>query len=433
MTIESGSEGTSRDYSPFELRVQEFQDAFLEKRAVRLIEREEIRKTDEARLVELKELEVAAVHKTYEATTQEALDKAREEWGNTIEQKSAYERFIERRNREQFTAKDSGKTGLIRRKEFGKFDGDKDNTWQKYVSQKRIPVNMLSLQNICGGWASEADFEWLGSLLGARPCSIQWLPRKEELVRIKTIASVVHSGPGLPGIVEIGCGCGLLSYLMAAEEGLSVVGMDPDENLLLDDQMYKADWGSPEIQVEAYTHPNLRLIAGTSRTMLEAFKDTPTDLVVSSWMPEDIDLIPDISALKPKAIVLMYPDNEIYQARFADSVQTYRRAYRWHGPSQEDVIDFSRVANAVSYGSELEIENGNTVEIWLREDANPTFPERIRIPKKDKYPWETASLKEVMDRFYWNLFHNPKYSERIPIMKAGFKKLLEVEPMEKAG
>lgn len=438
---------TQREYSPFELRVEEVHRVFQDERDFRLYVREEIRKTDEAHLAALEKLSNEAEQKMDLSKTSEgfsvysqkiAYRGALQAYWSIGDEESAYKELIEKRDEkyeEQFNTEDDGETGLIHRKQFAPFRGEEKNTWQRYDSQRRVPLGLLILQRICGPWASEGDFEWLGALLGDRPGPIQWLPRKEELMRIKTLAKAIHEGPGLPGIIEIGCGTGLLSYLMAAEEELSVVGIDPDEHILLDERTFWT-WSQDgrnnfETQAESYKHPNLKLIAGTSKTMLETFQDTPPDLVVSSWMPEDLNLMPDIITLKPKAIVLMYQDSDIYHSRFASPEPDYQKAYRWHGPDQQDVIAFSKVGNAESYGDKLHIDNGNVIEIWLRGGVDVALPERIRVPKGTKYPWEETRLEKVLVPYFWHNFTSPTYIERRPILEAGLRKLLKVEPMKR--
>lgn len=327
------------------------------------------------------------------------------------------------------------------------FKGDKENRWQRYRSQRRIPSSELSLKNICGYWATEDDWESLSFRIGDREPAITWLPRKEEILRFTNLAKSVHDGDGLPKIVEIGAGTGILSYLLAETNELNVTAIDPDKKLLMGKQYYQEEWDSPEQLVNPYSHPNLRLINGTSKTALELFSGKPPDLVISSWMPEKIDLTPDILAMQPKAIVYINPlkenydpnnpvfalDNQDkYPLRFSPR-ERYRRVYSWIGPSKDDVISFSEVANTISYGNELKILLDNFTEIQLREDIpDPEIPSSMFIPEEEKYTWEQVNLEKLLNPSWLRIFTDwPKYQDRLPILKQGLTELLTVQPIRK--
>lgn len=428
-TTEAVSEKTLVLQSPFEQRAQVLLNEQIVRRAARQVERERLDKVAETHLAKLKAEKDAAIDELKNGQTVEIRNSAIDRYNEVISHIGSYKQSVEKRGKPKFYVRHAWlPDGIVQRKEFGRFEGDKNNRWQRYGSQERIPIDRLTLQNISGSWASAFDFDYPGGAFGDRSTPLHWLPRREELLRIKTLAEKVHEGIGLPSIIDIGCGTGLLSYLMAAEGGLSVVGMDPDEALLLDDYEFETrdeEGNYVGIQTKPYEHPNLKLIAGTNRTMLEAFQDTPPDLVVSSWMPEDMNLLPDICNLQAKAIVLIHPT---YETRFDDLLKSYKKAYRWSGPGNDQVTNFSQVACS-SYFIPNELENGNVIELFLRDGIYSTLLKSIDVPKETKYSWENDNPEEIIP--WWGYFQeNPKYSERIPILRDRLQKLMAVEPME---
>ncbi len=399
------TETISQDtHSPFELQAQKLQDGFAASREVRL-RQEKVYKDHLTALNEQLEESTRATWTAWEAQEKSAIKTTNHKHDAIKHRIDAYKKSAEKR-----------KPKLIQG--INSFEGDQTDPWQLY-DHRRIKPEKLSLKNICGPWTVDPEIpaQYRDSQ------AIHWLPRKEEILRIKKFAETAREGVGLPGIVEIGCGTGLLSYLLANEGELSVVGMDPDEDVLLGSE--SSGYSHTE-NIPPYTHPNLKLILGTSKTMLKAFKDTPPDVVISSWIPEKINLMPDIVALRPKVIVLMYDDKD---KRFGSPPDGYKRVFYWHGPSCGDVWTFgSHVYGGLN---KVDIRNDNVIDVLLRDDQQvPNLPKHMEISQERKYSWEDANLEKLIEPYTWERFNkDPNYSSRIPTLKEDLKMLLEVEPL----
>lgn len=453
MKTETGKEETGREYSPFELRAKEIYEEFRGDKSFRDYIRAELLKADESYFTTLQRLsdetdkrmdKVKQIYEDFEVRQDSMSYRGALKiiWDLRDEEKS-YENLIEQRTQrdnEQLTMREIKTAGHIHRKEFndskvGVYFGEK-NSWQIYP-QKRVPLDRLDLASFCGGWRSDMDWEYLQWVHGDRPTPIQWLPRKEELLRVKEFAQKINNNTRIPSILEIGCGTGLLSYLLADLNDLFVVGMDPDEKTMLDQGKYNIvqDHKFVEIPSYPYTHPNLKFITGTSKNMLESFQGTSPDLVISSWMPEDVNILPDIKALEPKGIVLIYQDLKPYSDRFSKPGSSYKKAYRWQGPDHEDVTAFSRAAHTTDYWLS-EITNGNIVEFWVRRDLKvPDLLSSIQVSEEEKFSWEKITLQELMSPSLWEAYHTEKYADRyakrLQVAQDSLQNLQTVEPMEK--
>lgn len=292
--------------------------------------------------------------------------------------------------------------------------------WEQYPG-KRIPRDQLTFATICGSW-QQAHY-WEGDPLPRTPGALHWLPRGADVARFMQVAEAVHEGDGLPSVVEVGCGTGLLSLLMAETGRAHVVGMDPDEKLLLGGD------------TKPYSHPNLQLIAGTSKASRELFRPNPPDVVVSSWMPhaENIDLSTDIAELQAKAIIYVHQSwsAEYYMNRFKPK-RKYRRALKWNGPSRNDVFDWlafvnSEVPQVYGYAPyrayDFRYQRQNQVEVHLRRG----LPD-LHIhddPSTDKYPWETTNLAALIDpNIYAALLQKP---DKLMKLQKGLEKMMDTK------
>tara|TARA_Y100000310_G_scaffold330810_1_gene403135 strand:+ start:256 stop:885 length:630 start_codon:yes stop_codon:yes gene_type:complete len=143
----------------------------------------------------------------------------------------------------------------------------------KKYNMNGTSLRNITLENICG--TDETA-----------PTSY-WPPRREEIQRFADIAKAVYKGEGKPKVLDIGCGTGLLAYLLAETGEVNVVGIDPEESLIAE---------SP------YSHPDLQLEVGDSRDAVDKYSGQDFDLVISSWMPYQLNLTPDIRNIGAKAI-----------------------------------------------------------------------------------------------------------------------------------
>src|SRR3989338_8395470 len=111
-----------------------------------------------------------------------------------------------------------------------------DNRYPMSIS----PLERITLSRIC-----------------ATPPICYWAPRRAEIQRIVEIAKLAQ-GDGTPTILDIGCGNGFLSYLLARTGEVRVIGIDPDEEHL--DKPY-------------YNHPLLSFELGDAAMAAAKYKN----------------------------------------------------------------------------------------------------------------------------------------------------------------
>lgn len=299
----------------------------------------------------------------------------------------------------------------------------------------RLAYSDLTLRNICGNleddyktneWSyieSHSDASWKGPL--------HWLPRKQEINRFVQVAEAVS--PTQPRILEIGAGSGLLSFLLAQTDRLQVVAMDPNaEGLLLEDNKYNT---SPP-----YNHPRLELLPGNSKASVLAFRQNPPDLIVSSWMPEDINFTQDVVKLHPKAIIYIYDldyeykqvmkEDMRYSTRFTPK-KGYRRAFSWQNVGMNEVLKWWQFVNSerdnkkelLVTEEKPEFFNDGVIEIHLRDDI-ADFPINDS-DSSEKYLWENPNISQVIyPDAYSNFVRNP---EKLQILTTSLDRLLKVD------
>lgn len=290
------------------------------------------------------------------------------------------------------------------------------------VYQKKIPLllfDQVSIHTICGNEEVEPQ--------------CYWAPKREEIQRFVEIAKAMHpfgksfrspstsplisgiripslfSGNGLPVILDVGCGTGFLSYLLAKTEEVNVIAMDPDAELL---------------RSSSYRHPNLHYIPGTAEDSFILFKDASLDMVINSWMPTYEDLGRPIRAMKPKAITYIIeigggtgiydydaykrfleehpemkdiPFEEIYSYQAGPD---FRQALEWKGPSCSEVGHISTAILRGRRESMVSIVNMNLIVAHVRNDIPFQYLPPITISTCEEYAWERdlegfSSLKEV--------------------------------------
>lgn len=258
------------------------------------------------------------------------------------------------------------------------------------------PLSDITLENICG--TEEVA-----------PVSY-WAPRREEIQRFVDIAKAVHTGEGKPRVLDIGCGSGLLAYLLAETGEVDVIGLDPEESLIE---------GSP------YSHPNLQLEVGDSKDAVGRYSSQDFDVALNSWMPGGLNLTPDIRDIGAKVIIYikemeatgvpdyaysgylreqgidpweMSPEEKSKVTAQEDYVSyepgnNYTREFEWSGPACSEIQGLGRKLkdpNAyIGMDSDL-----NFIDIQFRKDIPiPEIP-KINISDSDKYAWE-ADLERV--------------------------------------
>lgn len=273
----------------------------------------------------------------------------------------------------------------------------------KKYQMNGTPLRDITLENICG--TDETA-----------PASY-WAPRREEIQRFVDIAKAVHTGEGKPRVLDVGCGTGFLAYLLAETGEVDVIGLDPERSL---------------ITKSPYSHPNLQLEVGDSRDAAERYSGQDFDLVISSWMPYQLNLTPNIRDIGAKVIVYIkeaggatgIPDYEykefIYDKGFDEwddgaeehrqpnpitpengisyhPGEAYQRAFEWSGPAMREVRDIARSLQGVRIFEVFgfgDVDN-NLIDIQFRRDVPiPDDIPRTSIGDSQKYQWESG-LEQV--------------------------------------
>ena len=262
-----------------------------------------------------------------------------------------------------------------------------------------IPFNRITLENICGKENT--------------PPASYWAPRREEIQRFVDIAKAVYVRKGKPIVLDVGCGTGLLAYLLAQTGEVEVIGLDPDKSL---------------IKESTYHHQNLKLEVGDSGYAVKKYSSQDVDLVINSWMPYQLNLTPDIRKIGARVIAYIkegggatgVPDYD-YEKLLSDEGfdswdddaenhslpnsltpengisyhpgDNYRRAFEWSGPSAIEVQEIAEKLKGkrfLRYGN----SNYNLIDIQFRKDLPiPDKIPRTLIVDSQKYKWESGLEK----------------------------------------
>jgi SAM-dependent methyltransferase len=203
-----------------------------------------------------------------------------------------------------------------------------------------------------------------------------WAPRRVEIERIVETAVQLHEGPGLPTILEVGCGSGLLSYLMASTGRVRVIASDPDP---------------AHFDRTVYSHPNLSMVVADAASIRSKLPDVEFDCVLNSWMPPEVNLTPDIRKLEARAIIYVLertgetgvPESHARwlsyrHGSYLEDYISYRpgeeyfRALSWNGPAHWEITEYFR---GFSYSPS--ITDSNIIEIQLRRDQRKFLPATV--------------------------------------------------------
>lgn len=182
-----------------------------------------------------------------------------------------------------------------------------------------------------------------------------WVPRREDIVMIANAAKHVSSNPT---ILDIGCGNGFLSYLLA-REGVNVVGIDPDES---------------HIVKSPYKHDNLELIAGG----VERMSQYDADVIFNSWMPLGVDITPQIVAQNAPMIV--------YAGEYGGATGIAGLSYR-PGPMYRIRCGWEGLSIVDAYLWDMRKRLSNITQIQVRRDVSLPLS-AIIAQNVEPYAWE---------------------------------------------
>jgi SAM-dependent methyltransferase len=250
----------------------------------------------------------------------------------------------------------------------------------------------LGLDEICGYYVVEGD-----KSSSDMPLSY-WAPRREEIQRIVEVAKYLHKGTDRPKILDVGCGSGFLAYLLALTGEVDVIGIDPCKN---------------NIREDIFSHPNLKFEVGDSSYAKEKYSSQDIDVVLSSWMPLNINLTPDIRDINAKSIVyvrevggstgvpdysyndFIYDDegNEVINPLSREEFisyhpgRNYTKVFEWCGPAIREINDISLKSKKKPHYGFNDIDM-NQIEVQIRRDQFLPPIHRLSFEELEKYPWE---------------------------------------------
>lgn len=220
-----------------------------------------------------------------------------------------------------------------------------------------IPFDNISLENICGSDNNHPV--------------IYWLARKIDIKRLTKISEKISENK-TTNILEIGCGTGFLSYLLAQTGKVKVIATDKDPKHI-DDPEYK--------------HPNLSYDIVDAKDITRSdYKDI--DIVLNSFMDYGTNLTPNIIELDPKAIFFVRTYFSTGTSGSYITGNDYKQEFRWPVLSHQDVSEIRNYYLNDRLCLENFKRNPGIIEIHLKRDINPFSIKDIEVKNEEKYPWE---------------------------------------------
>ena len=229
-----------------------------------------------------------------------------------------------------------------------------------------------------------------------------WAPRQLDIVRVVALAEALHGDrSGLPTVVEIGSGSGLLSFLLAMTGKLNVVACEPDQRLV-------------KISQEQYQHPKLQFRCLDAKGAADAFKGDDVACVLNSWMPPGVNLTPAIRDLNAKSIVYVLEtrgatgftskNDKLLSWRYGDRIAEvesyhpgsgYQKLCCWNGPAHWEFVQAKSLAR---WNSQDPAEFTNQIQCQVRNDVahkREAIVESMRTAKAGAaFSWE-AELTQI--------------------------------------
>lgn len=241
-----------------------------------------------------------------------------------------------------------------------------------------VPFDEITLDSICG-------FERIDE--GMYPVC-NWLPRREDIQRIIEFAKSI-SNNSKPHILDIGSGNAFLSYLLAETNDVIVTALDPDLET---------------VENSPYNHKNLNKIIGDSTTAKEIFSDINVDIVFNSWMPERMNLTPDIRSIHASGIVYILDQlkttGQQYKPFFKSPKDTvsyqpgdeYEKIASWNGPeNKEKMVVVSGIESLIKLCSNnYYTPKRNQIQFQLKKEIETPNVDEIEEKAKGykQYAWE---------------------------------------------
>jgi SAM-dependent methyltransferase len=200
-----------------------------------------------------------------------------------------------------------------------------------------------------------------------------WPPRREEIGRMVAFTKAIHQGKGKPKMLEIGCGTGLLAYLLASTGQVDVIATDPDVH----------------IESSPYSHPNLKFERLGAYNAATKYQAQGVTAVVNSWMPYNLDLTHEIRDVGALAIIYVLENCTGIEGVSYDPGDTYRQVYGWRGITCNELRTAIRCVDENNKRLVWELSNWhNIIEIQLRKGIKVPEKPDVVVAENEKYPWE---------------------------------------------
>jgi fructose/tagatose bisphosphate aldolase len=211
------------------------------------------------------------------------------------------------------------------------------------------------------------------------------IPLAQDLERIVAVAERVHgSKEGLPTILEVGAGKGLLAYLLARTGRVKIEALDFE----------------PAVKFTRFQHPNLTFKAGN----IKNYKGK-VDLVLCAWMGEGLNLTPFIRDINAPCIVYVkdvpwlrtgftfsmrqsmeeHQDADLSDMELSyEPGENYRNAFNWQGYA------------IWGFDSDEEIKENAEYIVQLRRGVEVEGLDLLQITSPEVYPYEVG-LKRMIE------------------------------------
>lgn len=219
--------------------------------------------------------------------------------------------------------------------------------------------------------ACHARWLTLGAFVHPSRRRFWYVPRRREIALFVQLAQHVSGRPD-PLVVDVGCGLGLMSYLLA-QEGCRVIALDASTAAL---DAARALYGD---------HPRITFVQGDVTELASRWGQEADGLFVS-WVPPYARWGP---ALFGSGVPLVYVvgDPEATGSALAEEMGRYVHVLSYPTPAWHEVLGWlALLARGERPDPATTLTASNRHQVFLRADR--AAPPSLDLPSAPPYPWE---------------------------------------------